>query len=50
MNSKNIWSFYMVMKTEQQGDSLIVDKNVKALKGKVNVLFTGNTMGVIENK
>lgn len=38
------------MRTEQQGEALIVDKNVKALKGKVNVLFTGNTMGAIDNK
>lgn len=50
VNSKNIWSFFMIMRTEQQGEALIVDKNVKALKGKVNVLFTGNTMGAIDNK
>lgn len=28
----------------------MVDKNSKAQKGKVNVLFTGNTMGAIDVK
>lgn len=40
----------MIMQQEQQGEQLVVDKNVKGQKGKVNVLFTGNTMGQIDVK
>jgi hypothetical protein len=50
LNSKNIWSFYIIMQIESNVDHLIVDKNVKGQKGKVNVLFTGNTMGAVDNK
>merc|ERR1719443_481968 len=45
MSAKNIWSFYFILQVESTDVHLVVDKNVKAEKGKKNVLNTKNELG-----